>query len=64
LYGIEIKSAAALQDKHFNGLRKLSKLAGNKFKRGIVLYTGEQYLGGFGDDLQAVPVSSVWENNE
>ena len=60
LFGIEIKSTASLQDKNFNGLRRLSKLAGKKFKRGIVLYTGEQYLGGFGENLQAVPISAVW----
>lgn len=60
LYGIEIKSAASLQNSDFNGLRKLSELAGDKFKRGIVLYTGEQYLGGFGDNLQAVPISALW----
>lgn len=60
LFGIEIKSAATLQDRDFNGLRRLSTLTGKKFKRGIVLYTGEQYLGGFGDNLQAVPISTVW----
>jgi len=60
LFGIEIKSAATLQDSDFNGLRRLSELAGDKFKRGVVLYTGEQYLGGFGDNLQAVPISTVW----
>ena len=62
LYGIEIKSTSTLQGRDFNGLKRLSQLAGNKFKRGIVLYTGEQYLGGFGDNLQAVPVSSVWKS--
>lgn len=60
LYGVEIKSSSTLQGKDFNGLRRLSQLTGDKFKRGIVLYTGEQYLGGFGDNLQAVPISSVW----
>ncbi len=60
IYGIEIKSASTLQGKDFNGLRRLTQLAGDKFKRGIVLYTGEKYLGGFGNNLQAVPVSSVW----
>lgn len=60
LYGIEIKSAATLQDGDFSGLRKLSDLAGDKFKRGIVLYTGDNYLGGFGDNLQAVPISALW----
>lgn len=64
LFGIEIKSAASLQDSDFNGLRKLSTLAGKKFKRGIVLYTGEQYLGGFGDNLQAVPISAVWSGTK
>ena len=61
LYGIEIKSAATLQNSDFNGLRHLAELAKNKFKRGIVLYTGEQYLSGFGKNLNAVPVSAVWE---
>lgn len=61
LYGIEIKSAATLHNSDFNGLKRLSELAGNKFKRGIVLYTGDQYLGGFGINLQAVPVSALWE---
>ncbi len=37
LFGIEIKSAASLQGSDFNGLGKLSELAGKKFKRGIVL---------------------------
>ena len=60
LFGIEIKSAATLHDSDFNGLRRLSKMVGKKFKRGIVLYTGEQYLGGFGNNLQAVPVSAIW----
>jgi len=60
LYGIEIKSSSTLQGRDFNGLKRLSQLAGNRFKKGIVLYTGDQYLGGFGDNLQAVPVSSVW----
>ena len=61
LYGIEIKSTATLQKKDFSGLERFSQLVGNKFKRGIVLYTGEQYLGGFGKNLQAVPISAVWE---
>ncbi len=62
LYGIEIKSSASIQDSDFNGLRKLANLVGNKFKRGIILYTGEQYIGGFGANLQAVPISAVWES--
>ncbi len=62
LYGIEIKSSASIQDSDFNSLRKLANLTGNKFKRGIILYTGEQYIGGFGANLQAVPISAVWKS--
>lgn len=60
LYGIEVKSSATLQNKDFGGLKRLAQFAGDKFKRGIVLYTGEQYLGGFGENLQAVPIPSIW----
>ena len=60
VFGIEIKSSATLQDKDFNGLRKLATIADKKFKRGIVLYTGDQYLGGFGKNLNAVPISNIW----
>lgn len=60
VYGIEIKSAATIQSKTFKGLKRLSELAGDQFKRGIVLYSGDQYLGGFGENLQAVPLSAVW----
>jgi predicted AAA+ superfamily ATPase len=62
LYGIEIKSSATLQVKDFNGLKRFSEFAGDKFKRGIVLYTGEQYLGGFGNKLHAVPLTAVWNS--
>lgn len=62
LYGIEVKSSATLQKNAFNGLRRFAELAGDKFKRGIVLYTGQQYLGGFGDNFQAVPVSAIWDS--
>lgn len=62
LYGIEIKSKASLNKKDLNGLKKLSEVAGKKFQKGIVLYTGEQVLGGFGGkNLQTVPVTDLWE---
>jgi len=60
LYGIEIKSKASITQNDFKGLRRLAELAGPKFKRGIVLYSGDQVLGGFGENLQAVPISNLW----
>ena len=58
LYGIEIKAASTLKEKDFKGLQRLSKLAKNKFKKGIVLYTGQEVLK-FGDNLLAVPISNL-----
>jgi uncharacterized protein len=60
LYGIEIKSTASVGHSDFRGLRRFAEVAGKKFKRGIVLYGGDHMVGGFGDNLQAVPLSSVW----
>ena len=60
LYGIEIKSSASLHAADFKGLKRLADLAGNKFKKGIILYTGENCLGGFGKDLYAVPLPGLW----
>jgi len=60
LYGIEIKSTASVGQNDFKGLRRLAEIAGQKFQKGIVLYGGEQVVGGFGENLQAVPISAVW----
>jgi predicted AAA+ superfamily ATPase len=60
LYGIEIKSTASVGQNDFKGLKRLAEIAGKKFQRGIVLYGGEHMVGGFGENLQAVPLSAVW----
>lgn len=60
LYGIEIKSTASVSQSDFRGLRKLAEIAGKRFQRGIVLYAGDQIVGGFGENLQAVPIPAVW----
>ena len=58
LFGIEVKSAASLKEKDFRGLRRLSELAGSRFQKGIVLYSGDEVVG-FGDNLYAVPISTL-----
>lgn len=61
LYGIEIKSSASLKASDFNGLKRLAELAGKRFQKGIVLYTGDQVVGGFGGkNLYAVPIAGLW----
>jgi uncharacterized protein len=60
LFGIEIKSTASVNQNDFKGLRRLAEIAGNKFQKGIVLYSGDQVIGGFEENMQAVPISALW----
>ncbi|TAM74416.1 ATP-binding protein [bacterium] len=57
--GIEVKTAATVSARDFNGLRALAAMTGSDFRRGIVLYTGAATLS-FGDGMFAVPVSALW----
>jgi uncharacterized protein len=60
LYGIEIKSTASVNQGAFKGLKRLAEIAGERFKRGIVLYSGEHTVGGFGENMLAVPIGALW----
>jgi predicted AAA+ superfamily ATPase len=58
--GIEVKLQGS-PDKHdFATLKLLREALGNKFKKGVVLYTGKE-LFSFGENLWAVPVCYLWE---
>lgn len=57
--GIEIKASSTVKSGDFRALRSLSESLGDRFVRGIVFYTGEHVLG-FGENLTALPVQSVW----
>lgn len=59
LLGIEVKAATTVVAKDFNGLRHLRETTPTQFKRGILLYTGEQVVR-FDEQLIAVPVSMIW----
>lgn len=57
--GVEVKAAVSLQGKDFSGLRHVQKLAGNKFRCGILLYAGKESLP-MGPGLWAMPISTLW----
>src|SRR5262249_15922470 len=40
LVGVEVKSSATVRGGDFAGLRVLEEIAGDRFRRGVVLYTG------------------------
>ncbi|MCF6237165.1 MAG: DUF4143 domain-containing protein [Gammaproteobacteria bacterium] len=56
--GLEVKAAAAVGKKDFSGFDALTDSLGERFMRGIVLYTGEQAMS-FSDRYAALPVSAL-----
>lgn len=59
LVGIEIKAGATLGKKDVSGLQTLAALAGKRWIRGVILYTGNEIIP-FGKNLHAVPISCLW----
>lgn len=62
IVGIEVKASQTIQSDDFKGLRVLQESLGDKFLRGIVLYTGDLILP-FGSNMLAVPASCLWMKN-
>lgn len=56
---VEVKAAASARPNDFRGLRFLRDKLGDRFKAGILLYTGEATVP-FEDRLAAVPLSGLW----
>ncbi|HEY3281361.1 MAG TPA: ATP-binding protein [Armatimonadota bacterium] len=57
--GVEVKSSATVSAADFKHLRALAEVCGTSFRRGVVLYTGDQVLP-FGPNLLALPFSALW----
>jgi predicted AAA+ superfamily ATPase len=60
--GLEIKAASSLTPDHFKGLRHLKEALGERFHRGVILYTGSRTVA-FDEKLWACPISALWEAN-
>lgn len=61
--GIEVKASSTVKAHDFKGLKYLSDLLGDRFLRGIVLYTGDQPVP-FGSNLYALPVGALWRSSK
>lgn len=57
--GIEVKAGSQIDADDFRGLRTLAEVAGHRFTRGVLLYTGSHVLP-FGPQMLAMPVSALW----
>ena len=60
IVGVEIKATATPVARDFAGLRELEETTGKKFQAGIVLSLAPEPVP-FGDRLQTMPVSAVWQ---
>ena len=59
IVGIEVKAADTATTADARGLLTLRDEAGDRFVRGLVLYTGEHWLS-LGDKIEAAPIASLW----
>ena len=57
-YGVDVK-AASLRSRNVAGLRRFARVAGKRFRIGVLLYDGD-HTTSFGDGLFAVPIGAVW----
>jgi len=60
--GVEVKAAATVTNDEFKELRKLQDAASKTCVAGVELYDGEAIVG-FGSNMYAVPICSLWETN-
>ena len=59
--GLEVKASSTVSRKDFRGLDALAEDVGERFLRGIVLYTGEQVVS-FGERRVVLPISTLWQS--
>jgi uncharacterized protein len=59
LAGIEVKTSARLSSNDVRGLHALARATGNKWVRGVVLYTGTEVIP-FANNLHGIPITHFW----
>jgi len=58
--GVEVTQSQTVTGEDFRGLHELAKLAGKRFRTGVILYLGRRVVP-FGKSLFAVPLAALWE---
>lgn len=59
LVGVEVKASATVRGEDFKHLTTVRDRVGDRFVRGVVLYTGGEHLV-FGERLEAWPLAMLW----
>ena len=60
MVGIEVKASATVRAEDLRGLRRLAERAGERWRRGVLLYLGRDSVP-FGERLDVLPVSGLWQ---
>ena len=63
LVGVEVKASSTLSSNDVRGLQALAAVAGKRWFRGVVLYTGTEIVP-FADDLYGLPLGLLWARRE
>lgn len=59
-YAIELKKSENVNGSDFNGIKTLAELVPQKFKGGLILYSGKQPVP-FGKNIWAAPLDLLWQ---
>ncbi|MGV3614908.1 MAG: ATP-binding protein [Fimbriimonas sp.] len=59
IVGVQVKNAPTLRFEDANGLRYLREVVGDRFRRGVVLYTGNEVVP-LDKDIVGLPMSALW----
>ena len=60
ILAIEVKTAKTVTESDTKAIQELQKIVGNKLKKGIVFYTGNEIMP-IKKDIWAVPVNYIWQ---
>lgn len=58
--GVEVTRSQTVTAQDFRGLHELAKVAGRRFRAGLILHLGRRVMP-FGKNLYAVPMAALWE---
>ena len=58
--GVEVKLSSTINSHDLRGLKTLREAAGKRFRRGVVLYTGDSVVP-MDETITAVPMRNLWE---
>ena len=60
---VEVKAAASIGTGDLKGIEAFAAVAGKRFHRGLLLYTGQEAVP-FSANLHALPVSALWRSRD